>query len=104
VAFLAAVLIACAVAAGALLHRIRRRRRGAVRPADYAAALRLLSRRGLVRTARQTVGDFLATVAAAHPGAAEAAFARLTRSYPAQRFRGRPTAPAERELRALRKP
>jgi hypothetical protein len=32
------------------------------------------------------VDDFLATVAAEHPGAAETAFARLTRSYLAQRF------------------
>ena len=39
-----------AIAAGALLRRILRRRRGAVLPADYAKALRLLSRRGLVRT------------------------------------------------------
>ena len=98
----AAALLAFAITAGALLHRILRRRRGAVLPADYAAALRLLSRRGLVRTAQQTAFDFLAAVAAAHPGAAEAAFERLTQGYLAHRFGGRPAAPSESELSTLR--
>jgi transglutaminase-like putative cysteine protease len=98
----AAALLACAVLVGALVHRVRRRRRGAALPADYAAALRLLSRRGLVRTPQQTADDFLAAVAAAWPGAAHTAFRSLTQSYLAQRFGGRPAAPAAGELRALR--
>jgi transglutaminase-like putative cysteine protease len=98
----AVALLVCAIGAGVLLTRILRRRRGAALPADYAAALRLLSRRGLVRAPQQTAGDFLAAVAAAHPGAAQAAFAHLTQSYLAQRFGGRPAAPSDRELRALR--
>lgn len=97
------MLLACAIAAGVLLRRILRRRRGAVLPADYAKALRLLSRRGLVRTPQQTAADFLAAVAAAHPGAAEVAFGRLTQSYLAQRFGGRPATPSEHghDLRIL---
>jgi len=98
----AAVLLALGIAAGALLHRILRRRRSPVLPADYAAALRMLSRRGLVRTAPQTAHDFLAAVAAAHPGAAAGAFERLTQGYLAHRFGGRPPARSEQELRALR--
>jgi hypothetical protein len=98
----AAALLACLVTAGALVYRVRRRRRSAALPADYAAALRLLARRGLVRSAQQTADDFLARVAAAHPGPAHAAFRRLTRSYLAQRFGGRPAVPATDELRVLR--
>jgi len=98
----AAVLLAIAIAGALLLHRILHRRRSPVLPADYAAALRLLSRRGLVRTAPQTAHDFLAAVAAAHPGAAAGAFERLTQGYLAHRFGGRPPARSEQELRALR--
>jgi transglutaminase-like putative cysteine protease len=98
----AAALLALAVAAGALLHRILRRRRGPTLPADYAAALRLLSRRGLVRAAQQTAHDFVAVVGAAHPGAAARAFERLTQGYLAHRFGGRPAAASQAEVRALR--
>jgi hypothetical protein len=98
----AIALLGLAVAAGLLLHRILRRPRGPGLPPDYAAALRLLSRRGLVRAAQQTADDFAAAVAAAHPGAAARAFDRLTRSYLAQRFGGRAAVRSESELRVLR--
>ena len=95
-------LLASAIAAATLVHRILRRRRGPLLPADYAAALRLLSRRGLVRSAQQTARDFLAAVALVYPGAAASAFERLTQGYLTQRFGGRPAAASESELRALR--
>ncbi len=97
-----AVLLACAAGALALGYRLVRRKRPASLPADYAAALRLLARRGLVRTAQQTACDFDAAVAAAHPGAAAGAFERLTQAYLGQRFGGRPAAPGRAELRRLR--
>ena len=98
----AATLLVLAIAAGALLYRILRRRRGPVLPAAYARALRLLSRRGLVRAAEQTADDFVAVVASAHPGVAASAFERLTQGYLAHRFGGRLEAASEAELRALR--
>ncbi|MFI5216364.1 MAG: DUF3488 and DUF4129 domain-containing transglutaminase family protein [Candidatus Limnocylindria bacterium] len=98
----AIALLGVGAAAAWLVLRIRRRRRGPLLPAEYAAALRLLSRRGLVRAAPQTADDFLAAVAVAHPGSAARAFERLTRGYLAQRFGGRAAAPSDGELRVLR--
>jgi transglutaminase-like putative cysteine protease len=98
-----AAVLTCAIAAAALLHRVLRRRRGPLLPTDYAAALRLLARRGLVRSAPQTARDFLAAVEAAHPGAAASAFESLTQGYLAHRFGGRPVALSKNELCVLRK-
>ncbi len=95
-------LLACAAGGIVLLRRFARRSHGASLPSDYAAALRLLARRGLVRSAQQTARDFVNAVAAAHPGAAAGAFERLTQGYLAQRFGGRQPAPAQRDLRMLR--
>ncbi len=97
-----AALLACAGGGILLARRLARRASGAQLPADYATALRLLARRGLVRSAQQTARDFVAAVAATHPGTAARAFERLTQRYLAQRFGGRPFAPARQELRALR--
>ena len=96
------VLLACIAAVGLLACRLARRKHAAALPADYAAALRLLARRGLVRTAQQTACDFAVAVAASHPGAAAGAFERLTQEYLAERFGGRPALRAPGELRALR--
>jgi hypothetical protein len=98
-----AAVLTCAIAAARLLHRVLRRRRGPLLPTDYAAALRLLARRGLVRSAPQTARDFLAAVEAAHPGAAASAFESLTQGYLAHRFGGRPVALSKNELCVLRK-
>jgi hypothetical protein len=95
-------LLVCAGGGFLLARRVGRRTRGATLPADYAAALRLLARRGLVRTAQQTAWDFVSAVSATHPGAAAGAFERLTQGYLAQRFGGQPAASAAHELRALR--
>jgi hypothetical protein len=99
----ALILTACAAALGLLARRLARRSVGPTLPADYAAALRLLARRGLVRASPQTARDFVARVAAAHPGDAAGAFDRLTERYLAQRFGGRPPVRASRELRALQR-
>ena len=93
--------LAGAAALGWLALRVARRTRGAQLPADYAAALRLLARRGSVRAAQQTANDFAAAVAASHPGAAARAFERLTQAYLAYRFGGSASADAPHELRAL---
>jgi transglutaminase-like putative cysteine protease len=79
-----------------------RRRREPWLPPDYAAALRLLARRGLARAPQQTARDFAAHVATAHPGAAAGAFSRITERYLAQRFGGRRRTDAGNELRRLR--
>ena len=97
-----AALLACVTAGSLVLYRLARRKRGPGLPADYAAALRLLARRGLVRAAQQTACDFVAAVAAVHPGAAASAFERLTHGYLGQRFGGRPAAPGQSDLRTLR--
>jgi len=96
-----ALLVCAAGGLGLLLRRVRRPR-GASLPKDYAAALRLLARRGLARSAQQTARDFVNAVAVAHPGAAARAFERLTQGYLAERFGGRQPAPAQAELRTLR--
>jgi hypothetical protein len=95
-------LLAVAAGVGVLVLRLARRQRRAELPADYAAALRLLARRGSVRRAQQTANDFAAAVSVSHPGAAARAFERLTQAYLAQRFGGRACADSPQELRALR--
>jgi transglutaminase-like putative cysteine protease len=78
-----------------------RNRRGSALPAAYARALRLLARRGLVRSAAATARGFAAEVDTRHPGAVATAFRALTESYLAERF-GECTAPSHaEELRAL---
>jgi hypothetical protein len=92
----------CALLLGVLVRGRLRATRAVALPAAYATALRLLARRGLVRTPEQTARDFVARVAAAHPGAAEKAFTKLTENYLAQRFGGRRPAPSLHDLRVLR--
>jgi transglutaminase-like putative cysteine protease len=90
---------------GALLavSRVRRLRRtrapGVLR--EYATALRLLRRRGLVRDAATPARAFARRVARDLPQAAES-FACLTESYLAARFGGREARAADEELRLLR--
>jgi hypothetical protein len=95
------VLVACGLALALLLRGLRRRPAAAGLPPDYAAALRLLARRGLVRAASQTALDFQAVVSAAHPGHAAHTFARLTEAYLAQRFGGRAPGRSPGAVRAL---
>ena len=90
----AVLLAACALAAGLLIRALRRRRAPAdAPPADYARALRLLARRGLVRGRATPARDFAREVSAVLPAPASDAFDALTESYLAERFGGR--APAD---------
>jgi hypothetical protein len=98
-------LAGAAVLIGVALHLALRRRApgpAARVPAAYSAALRLLARRGLVRDAATPARTFAAAAAGSLPPRAADAFARLTESYLAARFGGRPTPGAEDDLRSLR--
>jgi len=98
---LAAVLLFAGAAAADLRRRRRRRRRRL--PPDYARALRLLARRGHVRTDAVTARDFARALEGRIPAEAALAFRRLTDAYLAQRFGGRAPSPAlRREVRSLR--
>ncbi len=90
--------LALALAAGT---RWRRRRRPSPLPPAYARALRLLARRGLVRSATATAREFAAEVDARQPAAVATAFRALSESYLAERFGERPAASHAAELRAL---
>jgi hypothetical protein len=57
-------------------------------PADYARALRLLARRGLVRDPATTARAFAQTVSAQQPPAVATPFEALTEAYLAERFGG----------------
>jgi len=66
--------------------RIRRGRISDDVPRYYRDALRILARRGLVRTETMGARDFLDRVRATQPRPAGAAFTRLTECYLAERF------------------
>ena len=80
--------------AAAWLWRRRRIRTRAAHP-GYARALRLLARRGLVRSPGATARAFACEVSAALPDPASEAFAQLTEAYLCERFGAR-AAGAER--------
>jgi transglutaminase-like putative cysteine protease len=96
----AGALLALGIGVG--LWRRRASGPGARTPASYAAALRLLARRGLVRAPSTPAREFASAAARALPAAAGAAFAALTEAYLAERFGGRGAAAGWEELRALR--
>jgi transglutaminase-like putative cysteine protease len=98
-----AMLLACALAIGALGRALALRRRTAQDgpPADYQRALRLLARRGLLRGAATPARDFARRVRAEVPAPAARAFDALTESYLAERFGGRPPADSGATLREL---
>jgi hypothetical protein len=84
--------VAGAIAVAALLAAQRgRAATRAVHPC-YARALRLLARRGLVRSAGATARAFAREVDAALPASAAAAFAELTEAYLCERFGARTAA------------
>jgi transglutaminase-like putative cysteine protease len=99
-------LLGVAGAAFAVALVLARRRRARSRdrvPAAYAAALRLLARRGLDRPPAATARDFARHAATRLPAPAAESFDALTERYLAERFGGH--ADAERSaglLRALR--
>ncbi len=98
----AAVLAGCAVALVALVLAQRRRR--APRdgpPADYARALRLLARRGLVRSGATPARTFAEHVRERVPSRAADAFEALTEAYLAERFGGRAPVDSRSWLRDL---
>jgi transglutaminase-like putative cysteine protease len=71
-------------------------------PRAYREALRLLARRGLVRTPCTTASDFARAVEAAQPEAVSAPFGVLTRAYLEERFGGRAPRQASGALAQLR--
>jgi hypothetical protein len=98
------VLVAgCALGAlllgGALLRRARRDER---LPPAYAAGLRLLARRGLVRAPSMTARAFAAQVRARLAPPVGDAFEALTEGYLAERFGGSARGDDRRHLHALR--
>jgi len=96
------VLLAAALVAALLLRWRRPSARPDV-PRAYLAALRLLSRRGLVRETGTTARAFAQRVAHERPGEGARAFASLTESYLQERFGGLPPHAGAAELRALRR-
>ncbi len=95
--------ILTALACGALVAwALRRRRARPTLPPEYAAALRLLARRGLVREAALPARDFARRAATRLPEPAARAFAALTERYLAERFGGRIGGSGGAELRLLR--
>jgi transglutaminase-like putative cysteine protease len=95
-------LLAAALVAALLLWWRRPSARSGI-PRAYLAALRLLSRRGLVRERGTTARAFAQRVAHERPGECARAFATLTESYLQERFGGRPPRAGIDELRALRR-
>ncbi len=83
------------------LRRRRRRRRGRL-PPDYARALRLLARRGLVRGEAETARSFARVLAGRIPADAARAFRSITDAYLAERFGGAEPPPLRHELARLR--
>jgi transglutaminase-like putative cysteine protease len=83
-----------------LVYRARRRRDP--RPVTYAAALRLLARRGLVRAPATTARTFSRNAGRRLPPTAAAAFEALTEHYLAERFGAADYPAGEAKLRALR--
>jgi hypothetical protein len=84
------------------LARLRGGRRRSPVPDWYAAALRLLARRDLVRAPSLPARTFARQVAEALPGPAAVAFAALTEAYLAERFGGRVAEDGPDALRSLR--
>jgi hypothetical protein len=84
-----------------LATALRRTQRGPPILPEYARALRLLARRGLVREPAASARAFAQRVAEEIPQAASA-FSALTESYLAIRFGGRDTSNADEELGQLR--
>jgi hypothetical protein len=95
---LAASALALALLARAWLRRAPARDDP---PADYARALRLLARRGLLRGRATPARDFAHQVRERVPAPAAQAFDALTESYLAERFGARPPADARAWLREL---
>jgi len=83
----------------------RGRRRETQRPLDreYASALRMLKKRGLVRGASTPARPFARQASAALPAAAGTLFTAITESYLASRFGGRPHVDSPERLAALRR-
>jgi transglutaminase-like putative cysteine protease len=99
-----AVLAPAALAlSGLLLWRLRRRRLSTTVPHYYDQALRLLSRRGLVRAPATGVREFAHTASQQLNDPAARAFSTLTECYLADRFGGRPPTRATTDLQALRR-
>lgn len=69
----------------------------------YGAALRLLSKRGLVRGVGMTARDFAREVAGRFPAPAAAAFDAITESYLSLRFGGRVSGASPEALEVLRR-
>jgi hypothetical protein len=86
-----------------LLWRVRRRRSTRSVPPYYDQALRLLSRRGLVRAPETAVREFAQSASKQLDLPAAKAFSSLTECYLEDRFGGRPPLRAENELRTLRR-
>jgi transglutaminase-like putative cysteine protease len=85
-----------------LAWRRRAAASGPAVPRAYREALRLLARRGLVRTPCTTASDFARAVEAAQPEAVSAPFGVLTRAYLEERFGGRAPRQASGALAQLR--
>jgi len=98
---LVALALAACLAGAAGVALLRRRRRSPV-PTGYRRALRLLARRGFVRSATTPARDFAYATAERLPASAADAFLRLTERYLAQRFGGRPDTGDAELLAALR--
>jgi transglutaminase-like putative cysteine protease len=86
-----------------LLWRIRRRRSPMTVPRYYDQALRLLSRRGIVRAPATGARDFARSAGQQLGNPAARALSTLTECYLADRFGGRPPAQATANLQALRR-
>jgi transglutaminase-like putative cysteine protease len=99
---IAAAIALLGLAAAFGVWRRRAARPGARVPESYAAALRLLARRGLVRAPATPARAFASTAARVLPPPAADAFAALTEAYLAERFGGRHDAGGAEELRLLR--
>jgi hypothetical protein len=76
--------------------------RGPALPRDYAQALRLLRRRGLVRGEATSARAFASEVAARVPADGAAAFGALTEAYLAERFGGESARSGAESLARLR--
>ena len=99
-ALLAGCALGCVAVGSFLVYRARRRRDP--RPASYVAALRLLARRGLVRSPATTARTFSRSAALCLSPLAADAFEALTEHYLAERFGDAGYPAGEAKLLALR--
>jgi transglutaminase-like putative cysteine protease len=98
------LLGALALGATAILYiRVRQRHRRSNVPDYYARALRILSRRGLVRTPTEGAREFARSASHTLTPPASAAFSRLTEGYLRQRFGGFPEQDATSDLGELKR-